>query len=48
MFSYVKVKGYRLWVRKIKWHKIIISRNAVFIEDNLPYLKTQKKCEPVS
>ncbi|CAA2996851.1 retrovirus-related Pol poly from transposon TNT 1-94 [Olea europaea subsp. europaea] len=34
-----RVKGYRLWVKEIKVYKIILSRNVVFNEFNMPCLK---------
>lgn len=42
------VKGYRLWVRENKGYKIIISRNVIFNEDDLPCLKSENKIEPLS
>jgi hypothetical protein len=42
------VKGYRLWVRETKGYKIIISRNVVFNEDDLPCLKTDSSSGPLN
>lgn len=43
--SLIIVKEYRLWLREIKGFKIIISRNVVFNEYDLPCLKIDKTPE---
>lgn len=42
------VKRYRLSVREAKGYKIIIIRNVVFNENDLPCLKSEKNTEEIS
>ena len=41
------VKGYRLWFIEPGNQKVAISRDMVFIEDQMPYLSKEKQKEKV-